>query len=113
MSNNYIVAGDLNAYAMEDPVTTVLAAGFSSATDLSNEYTFVFDGQWGLLDYILYSGSTLSLVDSGIWHCNSDEPDYFDYNTNFRGDPPTNPFDGTDPYRFSDHDPVIATFMLT
>ena len=38
-------------------------------------YSYVFDGQWGYLDYALASSSLTSQVDGvGEWHINADEP---------------------------------------
>lgn len=107
-----LLMGDFNAYAQEDPITELQTRGFTSAEFLTaGAYSYVFDGQWGTLDYIFTEGS-LSVTDVHTWHVNADEPDYFDYNTNFRGDPPQNPFDGSLPYRFSDHDPLVASITL-
>lgn len=44
------------------------------------------------------------------WHANADEVDAIDYNLDFER--PQELFDGSIPYRFSDHDPVIATINL-
>jgi hypothetical protein len=42
--------GDLNAYQKENPITTLEAAGF---VEVSNDYSYLFDGQFGSLDYML------------------------------------------------------------
>jgi hypothetical protein len=51
-----IILGDLNSYAMEDPITAIKAAGFINLIDYmagSDAYSYVFDGQWGYLDHAL------------------------------------------------------------
>jgi hypothetical protein len=44
------------------------------------------------------------------WHANSDEVDAIDYNLDFGRS--ASLFDGSIPYRYSDHDPLIATLNL-
>ena len=113
--SDYLILGDLNAYAKETPITTLEAAGY---TDLAREfvgpdaYSFVFDGQTGTLDYALANSSLLEQV-TGVteWHINSDEADALDYNLDFGRDP--NLFDGTVPARNSDHDPIILGLDLS
>lgn len=112
-AENTMIIGDLNAYAMEDPLTALSALGYTdlASTALESPYSYVFDGQIGTLDYILASGPIADYL-SGVteWHINSDEPDAFDYNLDFGRDPSL--FDGTTSTRNSDHDPVIAGFDL-
>ena len=112
--SDFLIIGDLNAYAKEDPVQALINDGY---TDLIEEiegerYSFVFDGQAGSLDYALASPSLVDQV-GGVaeWHINADEPDALDYNLDF-GRPPAI-FDGTVPFRNSDHDPVIIGLTLT
>lgn len=111
-SENTLILGDLNAYASEDPVTNLEAAGY---TDLAEAvlgdaaYSYVFDGQIGTLDYALANDALAGkLAGATEWHINSDEADAFDYNLDFGRDPAL--FDGATPARNSDHDPVIVSF---
>lgn len=99
--------------AQEPPITTLTSNGF---IDLENAfsvnepyYGYVFDGQWGTLDYILGTVSAESaLQDIFSWNINADEPDALDYNLDFGRNPSL--FDGSSPIRFSDHDPIVALF---
>mgnify|MGYP000232086598 FL=1 len=78
-----------------------------------NGCRYVFDGQLGSLDYIFVSNKSrgsLNLQDADIWHVNTDEPDIIDYNLNYGRNEDI--FDPTLPYRFSDHDVVLASFTL-
>ena len=107
-----LIIGDLNAYAMEDPIVALQAAGFvdvASALLGDDAYSYVFDGQIGTLDYALANAALFGKV-SGIteWHINADEPDALDYNLDFGRDPGL--FDASTPARNSDHDPVIIGF---
>src|SRR5690606_38478482 len=87
-SPNPLVIGDLNAYAAEDPVKVLTDGGLVSQTRRfvppHERYSYVFDGQSGELDHIL-AGRSLSRRATGatIWHVNSDEPVFLDYNTEF------------------------------
>ena len=49
-----LILGDLNSYAMEDPIATLEGAGFTNLLAARNgreAYSYVFDGQWGYLDH--------------------------------------------------------------
>jgi predicted extracellular nuclease len=112
-----LIIGDLNAYAKEDAVTVLTGGGF---TDLiasrigGSAYSYVFDGQWGYLDHALASASLASQV-TGVmeWHINADEPNVLDYNTDFKSPGQVASLFAPDPYRASDHDPVVIGLTLT
>jgi predicted extracellular nuclease len=106
-----LIMGDLNSYAKEDPIDVLTGAGY---TDLVQElagdpYSFVFDGQWGYLDYALASDSARDQV-AGVleWHINSDEPNVLDYNTNFKSPGQLLSLYAPDRFRVSDHDPIVV-----
>ncbi|MDQ7877008.1 ExeM/NucH family extracellular endonuclease [Microbacterium sp. QXD-8] len=111
-----IVIGDLNSYDHEDSIDAFVAGGF---TDLEKQfngehaYSYVFDGQLGYLDYALAQPALLADV-SGVsaWHINADEPSLIDYDTSFKL-PAQDALWAPDPYRSSDHDPVIVGLNLT
>ena len=110
-SDRFLIMGDLNAYAMEDPITALKNAGLTNlpATFFGNDaYSYSFNGEFGYLDYALASPGLLPYVsDLGEWHINSDEPralDYNDFNQPF--------FFNPDEFRASDHDPVIVGLDL-
>ncbi|RAY11800.1 nuclease [Actinomadura craniellae] len=108
-----LVIGDLNAYAAEDPIKTLAAAGLTSQTErfvpADRRYSYVFNGQAGELDHAL-AGWTLAWRVTGttIWHINSDEPLILDYNTEYNPPGLYRP----DAYRSSDHDPVLIGLRL-
>ncbi|MEM8501908.1 MAG: ExeM/NucH family extracellular endonuclease [Cyanobacteria bacterium P01_D01_bin.1] len=112
---DFLIVGDLNAYAQEEPITALEAIGY---TDLAEQflgtsaYSFVFDGQLGTLDYALANESLLTQVTGATeWHINADEPDAIDYNLDFGRDPTL--FDSNTPFRTSDHDPIIIGLDLS
>ena len=111
-----LILGDLNSYAMEDPVTALKNAGFTNLIDLflgPEAYSYVFDGQWGYLDYALASSSLVDQVTAiAEFHINSDEPSVLDYNTDFKTANLINILYAPDMFRVSDHDPVIVGLDL-
>jgi uncharacterized repeat protein (TIGR01451 family) len=102
-----LIIGDLNAYAMEDPITAIKNGGYTNLVEAymgADAYSYVYAGQAGYLDHALANDSLAPQVAGAtIWHINADEPralDYQDYNPPYLYAP--------DAYRASDHDPVIV-----
>ncbi|MCB1357056.1 MAG: ExeM/NucH family extracellular endonuclease, partial [Maritimibacter sp.] len=111
-TDNLVLLGDLNSYAMEDPVQALIDAGFSDLAQAligTSAYSYVFDGQQGTLDYALASGGLLdNITGAAEWHINADEPDLLNYDTSFN-----NPaFYNDDPFAVSDHDPMLIGLEL-
>jgi len=121
---DYIIMGDLNSYAMEDPVDAIKAGSDDVAgtnDDFTNlifqyqgayAYSYTFDGQAGYLDHALSNVSlTPQITGAADWHINSDESDVLDYDTSFK---PASQDALYEPnaYRSSDHDPVIVGLDL-
>ena len=113
---DFLLIGDYNSYAMEDPITVIKNAGFTNliASFLGPDaYSYVFDGQWGYLDHALGSASIVSQVlGVGDYHVNSDEPSVLDYNTDFKTANLQNVLYAPDKFRISDHDPVLVGLYL-
>jgi predicted extracellular nuclease len=110
-----LIIGDLNSYDHEEPIDALVAAGY---TDLVKKYggefaySYVFDGQVGYLDHGLASESLLPQVTgAGDWHINADEPSILDYDTSFKG-PAEDALYEPNPFRSSDHDPVLVGLRL-
>ena len=120
-----LIIGDLNSYDEEDPIDAIITGADDVAgtdddyTDLVQQYqgdeaySYVFDGKIGYLDHALAS-TTLSAQVTGttVWHINADEPDLLDYDTSFKKDAQDAIY-APDPYRSSDHDPVVIGLDLT
>jgi len=113
---DYLIIGDLNAYAKEDPISQIINAGY---TDLIKQfsgdtaYSYVFDGQAGYLDHGLASNSlTPQVLYAADWHINADEPISLDYNTEFKSAAQIAEFYSPDAYRSSDHDPLVISLKL-
>ncbi len=103
--SDVLIIGDLNSYAMEDPITTLKGEGY---TLLDDDYSYSFNGQWGSLDHALASASMNEQI-TGVttWHINADEPTVLDYNTEYKSTEQIESLYGDDPFRASDHDPII------
>ena len=113
---DFMIIGDLNAYAMEDPITAIQNGGYTNLISHfggASAYSYVFNGQSGYLDHALANSSLLSQV-TGVteWHINADEPISLDYNTEFKSAGQINSFYSPDAYRASDHDPVVIGLAL-
>ncbi len=115
-SGRFLIIGDMNAYAMEDPIMALTSVGY---TDLlrhfygDEAYTYVFDGQAGHLDHALASASLLSMVTGAtVWHTNADEPRALDYNVEFKSAQQILNWYSPEPFRASDHDPVIVGLAM-
>lgn len=113
---DFLMIGDYNAYAKEDPITVIKNAGY---TDLINAfvgadaYSYQFDGQSGYLDHALASATLSSQVTGATeWHINADEPVVLDYNVEFKTVNQVNTFYDPGAFRASDHDPVVVGLAL-
>ncbi len=114
---DFLIIGDLNAYAQEDPVAAIEGAGYTNLVESlvgnTAAYSYVFFGETGYLDHALSSpGLTPQVTGVTEWHINADEPSVLDYNTEFKSPDQVTDFYNPDPYRASDHDPVVIGLAL-
>ena len=114
---DYLIIGDLNSYAKEDPITAVKSAGYTNLIESqlgADAYSYAFDGQWGYLDHAL-SSATLTPQVAGVaeWHINADEPAVLDYNTDYKSAGQISGLYAGDSSRSADHDPTIIGLDLT
>lgn len=121
---DFLIMGDLNSYALEDPIDTIKAGADhtpGTTDDWTNlieqhvgpdAYSFVFDGQSGYLDHALANATIVDQVnDAAEWHINADEPDVLDYDTTFKPDAQDALYEPNQ-FRTSDHDPVLVGLDL-
>jgi predicted extracellular nuclease len=111
-----VILGDLNSYAMEDPIAALESEHYTNLVKHfggTSTYSYVFDGQWGYLDYALGSPRLLAQT-TGVteFHINSDEPSILDYNTNYKTAGQIISLYSSDPFRTGDHDPIIVGLNL-
>ena len=118
-TSDVLLIGDFNAYAQEDPIFNLTGSGFvdQSGRFEAFGYSYVFDGTAGRLDHAIAT-ATLSpkVVGTVHWHIDADEGSAQDYNLEFKQPAcatcAPDPFDGTLPFRASDHDPVLVGLSL-
>ena len=98
-----VLLGDFNSYTREDPIEELRRDGF---TDLGSRfdagrYSYVFDALSGSLDHALATREmTRKITGVAHWNVNSVESFAYEYD----GDPALH---AADPYRSSDHDPLV------
>jgi len=95
-TDNILILGDMNAYRKEDPIGAIRDAGFTELMEKNQlpEYSFVYSGQRGTLDYAFTSDALLEHAQAHIWHVNAAFPVHMEL---------------PEPWlRFSDHDPVVV-----
>jgi hypothetical protein len=110
--SDVLILGDLNANAEEDPLLAIQNKGYTDLIQVFNGnsgYSFVFDALSGSLDHALANESLAGQVSGTFeWHINTDEPSVIDYNTDFNPEG----YYSLNPFRSSDHDPVIVGLNL-
>jgi alkaline phosphatase len=93
---NVIVLGDLNDFEFSPPLTALtnggLLSNLVSTVPVNERYTFNFDGNSQVLDHILVTANLRSVSRADIVHLNADF--------------------GSEG-RSSDHDPIVAEFLLS
>jgi predicted extracellular nuclease/phosphodiesterase/alkaline phosphatase D-like protein len=118
---DWVVLGDLNAYAKEDPIQVFEAAGYrnvlsSFTADPPSSYAFFTPVDMsGALDHMLISPSLVPQATASLdWAINAAEGAFRDYNldTNSNGNAAARDFSAADPYRTSDHDPLLLDLDL-
>ncbi|GIE37736.1 multifunctional nuclease/2',3'-cyclic-nucleotide 2'-phosphodiesterase/5'-nucleotidase/3'-nucleotidase [Actinoplanes lobatus] len=100
-TDKVILLGDFNSYGQEDPLQVLYDKGFTDAHP-ADKFSYVFGGESGSLDHALVTGALKSRVTGvDIWNINSVESFAFEYDGYA-------PFYAENPYRSSDHDPVVV-----
>ncbi len=101
-----LIMGDLNAYAMEDPITAFTSEGYIDLHryfHADSSYTYAYHGILGYLDHAIANMSmSKQITGMAAWHINSAESDDFTYDKS----------DDLTMFRSSDHDPVLVGLRL-
>ena len=97
-TDRILILGDMNAWRSSDPISLFRNMGFAELVErLAGlpQYSYVYWGEAGTLDYAFASGALLPSVNHAeIWHINSAWPQKMEL---------------PDPWlRSSDHDPVVV-----
>lgn len=113
---DFLIVGDLNSYAKEDPIAALETGGFTNLETSfvgANAYSYVFASQAGSLDHSMANASLTPQVNGATtWHINADEPAVLDYNTEFKSAGQVVSLYNADAYRTSDHDPLLIGLNL-
>jgi uncharacterized protein len=115
-SRHYLALGDFNAHGEEDPIRLLKSRGLRDVIAESAAeppYSYVFQGESGRLDQALASPELAALVSKATeWHINADESPAFEYGSAGYDARSLRARFRQDPYRSSDHDPVLVGLKL-
>lgn len=110
--DDVLLVGDFNSYSMEDPMRVLYDAGYVNlaAASGNGEHSYSFGGRSGSLDHVLANGPAAEVVTGiDIWGINAGEALTFEYSRwNYHG----TDFHQQNPFRSSDHDPLIVGLDL-
>lgn len=111
---DFLIIGDLNSYAKEDPIRTLEASPNGYINLVQRDHgsdpvlSYPFDDQWGTLDYGLANAALAAQVTKAVeWTINGAEPVALDYNVEFKTANHQSTLYSPDAFRSSDHDPVV------
>ncbi|WP_157643370.1 ExeM/NucH family extracellular endonuclease [Burkholderia ubonensis] len=111
-----LLIGDLNSYAKEDPIRALEARGYANLVARfhgDDAYSYVFGGEAGYLDHALATSTLAARVKAvHVWHINADEPVALQYTPGYKTREQQARYYAPDPYRSSDHDPVLIDLAL-
>ena len=109
-----LIIGDFNAYPHEDPIRALIDAGYVDLLARHGDgevpvYSYGYDAAWGYLDGALASRSlAIQVTAAAPFPINADEPAILDYNAENQSAAMQASLYEPDPYRSSDHDPVVV-----
>jgi predicted extracellular nuclease len=111
VSAGTLITGDFNSYSKEHPISELAHAGYTSMVahfhpctpERCEHYSYRFRGARGSLDHALASAALKPRVlSSRVWNINADQPRMADYRRH----------SSTQPWRSSDHNPLITDIKL-
>ncbi|RFA10216.1 hypothetical protein B7R54_14110 [Subtercola boreus] len=110
-TDRVFLVGDFNALAHEDPALAIVSAGYADAGAATGRASYSFSGESGSIDHVFASaGAQTILTGADIWNINSVEAPIRQYSA---ADANVSTFvDPRDPYRSSDHDPLVIGLGL-
>lgn len=113
-TDKQLIIGDLNAYRQEDPIRQLQQSGWHYLSNAGErQYSYVFRGRTGSLDHALATPALAAQLQHILhWAINADEPAILDYNLEYKSVHQQQSLYAPDPYRSSDHDPLIITFSF-
>ena len=103
--SDLLLLGDYNCYTLEQPIRTIVQAGYADMLPLGgeNDYSYVYKGEAGYLDRCFANPSmSRQIVRVRPWHVNADW--YYQHGAYKMKDKSM--------HRYSDHDPIIVDINL-
>ena len=109
-TDRVLLLGDFNAYAQEDPIRVIEAAGYISQGAKTDEYSYTYDGAVGSLDHVFASpAADATVTGQDIWMINANESIALEYSRyNYTAENLYAP----DQWRSSDHNPILVGMQL-
>lgn len=115
-SKHFLAVGDFNAHGEEDPIRLLKSRGMRDViaeTAAEPPYSYVFQGESARLDQALASPELAARVSrAALWHINADEAPAFEYGSAGYDARSLRARYRPDPFRSSDHDPVLVGLKL-
>ncbi|MCA7997082.1 ExeM/NucH family extracellular endonuclease [Burkholderia metallica] len=115
-ADGVLLIGDLNSYAKEDPVRALESRGYTNLVPRfvgDAAYSYVYRGEAGSLDHALATPALAARVKAAhVWHINADEPVALQPVPDYKTAAQRASYYAPDPYRSSDHDPVVIDVAL-
>lgn len=109
-TDKVLLAGDFNAYSAEEPIQVLIRAGYVDLGAQAKTQSYLFGGRTGSLDHILGSSEVARTVTgAAIWNINATESVAYEYS---RHNYNVSRLYSPDPFRSSDHDPVLVGMQL-
>lgn len=108
-----VIAGDFNAYSLEDPIRFIKQANYFNAAEqfVENGYTHVEQGMVGSLDHIFIPKQLENAVVAvDTWKVSADEPIALNYETRGKSDRHQATWYNTQVYRAVERNPVVVRF---
>jgi predicted extracellular nuclease len=103
--SDLLLLGDYNCYTLEQPIRTIVQAGYADMLPLGgeNDYSYVYKGEAGYLDRCFANPSmSRQIVRVRPWHVNADW--YYQHGAYKMKDKSM--------HRYSDHDPIVVDVRL-
>ncbi|GAB3842483.1 ExeM/NucH family extracellular endonuclease [Nesterenkonia populi] len=108
---NVHLMGDFNSYEREDPLQVFFDQGYTNLSAETGHHSYMFDAEVGSLDHLISSSSAAETVErTQIWQINAVEPIALEYS---RYNSSASDLFRLDPWRSSDHEPIIADITLS
>lgn len=109
-TENVHLMGDFNSYENEDPLQVFFDQGYTNLSGATGDFSYMFQAAVGSLDHLISSPAAAeSVAQTQIWPINAAEPIALEYS---RHNGNASDIFRLDPWRSSDHDPIVADILF-